>query len=643
MLNAHLLQFGDVEAGTLAFLDGMFRRFGGDIRLGRWLVAATAAVRTMTLVTGHAGYSKIRLARVVRFWKSSGNETAAKPEETASSIPEVHRITLPLLVLAAVTFFAGLGRGAITDSDEAFYADSAREMVVSGDWVTPYYNYEPRFQKPVLYYWLTAAASLVLGDSEMAARLWAAMAGLGLVLVTAAAGRRWYDESTGLLAGAIVATNFGYFSIGRMALPDLPLAFCITLAIWAALVATLEQERSPRKFVVLAALALGLGFLTKGPVGLIIPVIVIVPVLMIERRSIALTPSDLLLGFVVMIAVAVPWYVVMWFRHGNEYLQGFFIGDNFDRFATDRFNDPRPWWFYFPIVAGGLLPWTPLALVWMGPLTQWVRRRRDLSTIDLRLLLWAALPLAFYSLSVGKQPRYILPVLPPLALLLASSIVERTQEWRGFDGARSRPRRATGIVVGSLLSGAFFVALGGLLYRVQPLLINVAPIFTQVAAGIIAASGLLIGLFAISSHWRTAPVVIALAAAVSLPALQYGGWSSGGDDTIRQMARLVQQQRTAHEAVGTYQVFVRNLVFYAHTRTTDIITDEQAAQFLAQAGRALMVAPADVVDRLERERGLTLVRIAELPYFNEAGVRVRTLLWPDAARDLTRVVLVANR
>ena len=555
----------------------------------------------------------------------------------------MHRITLPLLLLAAVTFFAGLGRGAITDSDEAFYADSAREMVASGDWVTPYYNYEPRFQKPVLYYWLTAAASLVLGDSEMAARLWAAMAGLGLVLVTAAAGRRWYDESTGLLAGAIVATNFGYFSIGRMALPDLPLAFCITLAIWAALVATLEQERSPRKFVVLAALALGLGFLTKGPVGLIIPVIVIVPVLMIERRSIALTPSDLLLGFVVMIAVAVPWYVVMWFRHGNEYLQGFFIGDNFDRFATDRFNDPRPWWFYFPIVAGGLLPWTPLALVWMGPLTQWVRRRRDLSTIDLRLLLWAALPLAFYSLSVGKQPRYILPVLPPLALLLASSIVERTQEWRGFDGARSRPRRATGIVVGSLLSGAFFVALGGLLYRVQPLLINVAPIFTQVAAGIIAASGLLIGLFAISSHWRTAPVVIALAAAVSLPALQYGGWSSGGDDTIRQMARLVQQQRTAHEAVGTYQVFVRNLVFYAHTRTTDIITDEQAAQFLAQAGRALMVAPADVVDRIERERGLTLVRIAELPYFNEAGVRVRTLLWPDAARDLTRVVLVANR
>ena len=101
----------------------------------------------------------------------------------------------------------------------------------------------------LLYYWLTSATYLVTGPSEFGARLWAAIAGLGLVLVTAAAGRRWYDEATGLLAGAIVATSFGYFSIGRMALPDLPLTFCITLAIWAALVSTLEQERNPRKFV----------------------------------------------------------------------------------------------------------------------------------------------------------------------------------------------------------------------------------------------------------------------------------------------------------------------------------------------------------------------------------------------------------
>ena len=95
--------------------------------------------------------------------------------------------------------------------------------------------------------------------------------------------------------------------------------------------------------------------------------------------------------------------------------------------------------------------------------------------------------------------------------------------------------------------------------------------------------------------------------------------------------------------MGTYRVLVHNLVFFAHAATTDINTDDQAFEFMAQPGRALMVAPADLADRLERERGMRLVRIAELPYFNEAGVRVRTLLWPDPSRDLTRVVLVANR
>jgi len=555
----------------------------------------------------------------------------------------VHRITLPLLLLAALTFFAGLGRGAITDSDEAFYAESSREMVASGDWLTPHYNYEQRFQKPVLYYWLTSATYLVTGASELGARLWAALAGVGLVLITAACGRRWYDETTGLLAGAIVATNFGYFSIGRMALPDLPLTFCITLSIWAAFVSTLESERSPRKFVVLAALGLGLGFLMKGPVGLIIPAIVILPVLMIERRSIGLNPVDIVLGFAIMLVVATPWYIVMWLEHGNAYLQSFFVGDNFERFATSRFNDPRPWWFYLPVVAGGMLPWTPLALTWLGPLTQFLRGRRAVGTIDLRLLLWAVLPLAFYSLSVGKQPRYVLPVLPPLALLLASSIVERTQEFRGLDGVRSTPRRALPVVLGSLISGIFFVTLAVLLYRAQPLLINVQPVYTTIASYLIATAGAIVILVAVSGAWRSAPVVIALAGAMTLPVVQYGALSSGGDDTVRQMASLVQQQRTTNEAVGTLGVFVRNLVFYSGVKTADLIGDEQVKNFLAQPSRVLLVAPATEVDRLEREHGLKVNRVAELLYFNEAGVRVRTLLWPDPDRDLTRVLLVANR
>jgi hypothetical protein len=237
----------------------------------------------------------------------------------------------------------------------------------------------------------------------------------------------------------------------------------------------------------------------------------------------------------------------------------------------------------------------------------------------------------------------VLPVLPPLALLLASSIVVRTQEWRGFDGVRSTPRRALAVVVGSLLSGVFFVALAVLLYRAQPLLINVQPVFTTIASFLTVLVGAVVILVSVSRHWRSAPLVIALAAAVTLPAVQYGALSSGGDDTVRQMARLVQQNRQGAEPVGTLGVFVRNLVFYSGIKTIDVIGDDQARNFLMQADRALMVAPADQIDRLEREHGIRVKRIAELLYFNEAGIRVRTLLWPDPARDLIRVVLVVNR
>jgi type II secretory pathway component PulM len=149
--------------------------------------------------------------------------------------------------------------------------------------------------------------------------------------------------------------------------------------------------------------------------------------------------------------------------------------------------------------------------------------------------------------------------------------------------------------------------------------------------------------FAASSQWRLAPVVIALAGAITLPVIQYGALSSGGDDTVRQMARLVQQQRGGNEEVGTWGVFVRNLVFYSGVKTTDVIDDEQARNFLNRSERALLVAPVTEIDRLERDHGVQVKRIAELLYFNEAGVRVRTLLWPDRNRDLTRVVLVSNR
>ena len=195
-----------------------------------------------------------------------------------------------MTALCLVTFFAGLGRSAIGDADEAFYAQSAREMVEQGDWITPHYNYEHRFQKPVFFYWLVAVAYSVAGVGEAAARFPSALAGLALALMTWAIGRRWVGPPTGVVGGAIVATSFGYFTIAHASLPDLPLA---SSSRWrpgrcsrpapgprsdgadGARHRVGRAGRSTRRWwMLLAGLAIGLGMLTKGPVALVLPALV---------------------------------------------------------------------------------------------------------------------------------------------------------------------------------------------------------------------------------------------------------------------------------------------------------------------------------------------------------------------------------
>jgi 4-amino-4-deoxy-L-arabinose transferase-like glycosyltransferase len=350
--------------------------------------------------------------------------------------------------------------------------------------------------------------------------------------------------------------------------------------------------------------------------------------------------ADVVLAVLLFLIIALPWYLVMWLVHGSEYLVGFFIGDNFERFATERFNEPRPWWFYLPIIAGGLLPWTPLLLTWLSPVVQFVTRRRDVGTLDQRLILWALFPLAFFTLSIGKQPRYILPVLPPLAVLLASAVIERTSEWRSLDGARRRPRPNTAVVTGCVLGGGVLLVLATLVFRARTLFLNVAEMNSLVVAGILAVGGVAVVIVSLTGAWRSAPGLLAFATAVSFAALPYGVLSAAGDSTVKQMADHVRQAHAGTDApIGTYKVFVRNLVFYSGLKSTDIIHDEHLTQWLASNPRALLVMLEEDADRLAAQ-GLQMQRLTTLPYFNDGVIKIRMLLWPNPATDLQQVVLV---
>ena len=194
----------------------------------------------------------------------------------------------PLLVLLFIpTFFVFLGSAAITDSDEAYYAEASREMIESGDWITPRFNYDVRFEKPILFYWMVAATYAVAGVSEGAARFWAAMSGVGLVMVAYATGRRWIDDDAGFLGGAITATSFAAAAMARQSLPDLPLAFFVTLAVWAGVRGPGAPQAppgrwSPRRWLLLSSAACALAALTKGPVGLALPVLIVGSAVVLE-------------------------------------------------------------------------------------------------------------------------------------------------------------------------------------------------------------------------------------------------------------------------------------------------------------------------------------------------------------------------
>jgi 4-amino-4-deoxy-L-arabinose transferase-like glycosyltransferase len=551
----------------------------------------------------------------------------------------VRRSVLTLLLLSFVTFFLGLGRQAITDSDEAFYAEAAREMVEGNDWLTPHFNYEDRWQKPILYYWFTAAAFAGTDVTEFMARFGAALSGVGLVLLTWSAARRLLADPLGAwLAGAIAATCYGYFAMARAALPDLPLAFFMTATIWAALRATDPSEKLPTSWAAIAGLAAGLGFLTKGPLGVVIPAIVLIPIWWRERRRVLIRPADVAVALVLFTISGLPWYLAMWTVHGTAYLQSFFVADNLERFATTRYNDLRAVWYYVPILVGGLLPWTIYALVLPWRIVRdLIRGRRRLTDIEWRLTIWTLAPLLFFTVSVGKQPRYILPVLPPIAMMVGVGISNRIAI-----ASRNRAARRE-LMIATVGTAAMFAASTALYYRARILFVSAYPALTSIGIAVVAGAAFALAVTAVRSSWRWLPVVMPLASALLWLTVQFGAFAGQRPEAVEQMAALIHANRLSGESVGEYETFVRNLPFYTRLKQVPVIDDTSAMVFLNSTDRVFLVLNRRDYDRLQTLAGRPLKLIGEVTYWNTAGVRLRTLLAPVPEEDLDTVVLISNR
>ena len=269
----------------------------------------------------------------------------------------------------------------------------------------------------------------------------------------------------------------------------------------------------------------------------------------------------------------------------------------------------------------------------VAPFAAWVTRRARAADVTLRLIVWAALPLLFFTASIGKQPRYILPILPPLAVLLARTLERRLA---------SADRRRDPLVRGAAASiGVMLVALGTLLMRALPLIVMIPPALVIASAGAIIAAGLAVTAVAVAGPLRHVGLVVGLAGAVTLVGLQYG-LSPAGRDPVQDMAALVVQHRQADQPVATYRVFVRNLVFYTGVKQDDLSSPEAVRAYLQAPRPVLVVIAADDLAKINDRGPLHARVLEEVLYFNASAVKLRTLLKPDPEKDLERVLLVTN-
>lgn len=328
-----------------------------------------------------------------------------------------------LLLLVLVLFpFLGLGTPPLFDLDEGAFTASTTEMFLRGDFLSSYLLGEPRYDKPILIYWLQAASVNLLGNGEFAWRLPSALASAGWIMVTYAFVARVVSRSAGLTAALVVATAAGLTVITRAATADALLNLWLACAGYAS---WLWMREDDRRWLYAAWLAMALGFLTKGPVALVIPgaaMFLWCASLGEWRRFLAWAlpagPIALFLG------VAAPWFVVETWREGSGFLAGFFLKHNLSRFDAPMEGHGGNYFYYVPVVLLSLLPHTGLLLHALG------RMRTIWQDTLLRYgLLWFLFAFVLFSFSGTKLPHYVYYGYGGLVVILAGLAEQPMRRW----------------------------------------------------------------------------------------------------------------------------------------------------------------------------------------------------------------------
>jgi len=499
-----------------------------------------------------------------------------------------HTLLAALLFAAVVPYFLNLGVSSIWDANEAFYAQTPREMIETGDYVTPSFNFQLRMNKPVLSYWNVAASYRVFGISEWSERLPIAFGGLVIIGTAFGLGRLLSGTLGGLLAALVLATSPRLLLLARRIIIDIHITMWMGLVLLCFALAETRPHRR-RLYLYLMYVAAGFGVLTKGPVAVFLPAVVFFIYLASQKRLGDLRHMLLPTGAVISLAIVVPWYYLLYREHGWEYIGTFIFGENLGRYAEAVGEQSRGMLFYIPVMLADLFPWSlmiPLALWWA---IRYYRRDR----VARLLVVWIAVVVAFFSLSGTKEDLYILPIVMAEAALIGAMLAAAAE---GVAATRPVAWSAAATAMLLLITGSGALWFFAVVRR-----------YALDGAALIGAVAAVGGAVALVWLWRRDLFASVAAMATSLVVIAWCVVLCTLPDferykPVRPFSDIIRSRASIGAIVGSYKFSLPSMVFYLHRPVMEVgLPDHLRAVFYSSSDVYFIMAEDEynsVRDRL---------------------------------------------
>lgn len=480
-----------------------------------------------------------------------------------------------LLIAVALIWFANLEYRTLIKPDEGRYAEIPREMVASGDWVTPRLNELKYFEKPPLQYWATATAYTLFGEHQWTSRLWAGLTGFAGILLVWFAGLRLFGREAAGYAALLLSSSLLYVLMAHINTLDMGVTFFLTLGIVGLLLGQAQTDKTKqRNWMLVAWAGLALAVLSKGLMGLVLPGAALFIYCVVQRDFGVLKRMHWLPGLAVFFAITAPWFVLV-MQANPEFFERFFIYEHYTRFTTKTHGRYQPWYYFIPILLAGALPWTVLMF------DSLFRTLRGSGLPDRTfnsqrfLLIWAVFIYVFFSVSGSKLPSYLLPMFPALALLMGKRIAEmrgRVLFWQ----------IAPAIPVALLLLG---LALNVGRFADTPNQMELYPHYGPwlVVAALVSLAGLLAGMLLL---WRerkpVAVVVLALSALLSAQIGLSGYETVARERSAKHIAEAIRGEVRADVPFYSVLTYEQTLPFYLKRTFTLVQYQDEMAYGIQQ-------------------------------------------------------------